>query len=464
MKDKTLLISGGSLVNTESVYRADLLIQGERIKAIGEPNSFERADETLNASDLLILPGLIDPHVHFEKDEFMGTRVVHDFYTGTRAAIFGGVTTLIDFYNQKSGESLFSSLEKKSREAEGLALVDWSYHATITDPTPETLKDIPRLIEKGVPTFKCYTTYRDDDLMIDDIDLLRILEVSARYGGMILIHTEDDTLSRFETQKFIENGNVALSHYPDARPRIVENESIRRVTRLAHNVDAPIYIVHMSTREGVDIITQARERGAKVWGETCAQYLVLDESALRGDDAIKFFCNPPLRTKSDQAALWMAISDGRLSVVSTDDSAFSFEAKLKGKDRFDLVPAGLHGVETRLTLLHSEGVLKERISLPELVAISSTNVAKLFGLFPQKGQLMPGCDADIVIFDPTASWIMGVDTLHMVPDWSPFEGWEVKGKVEAVISRGELILHDGHVNAESGRGKRILRRLSLSHG
>jgi dihydropyrimidinase len=460
MKDRTVLIINGTVVTAETSYKADLLIRGEKIKAIGEPGTLGPADQEIDAEGLLVLPGLIDPHVHFEKDEFMGTKVVHDFDTGTYAGIFGGVTTIIEFYNQKLGESLFESLEKVSAEAEGLAYVDWSYHATITDPTEETLADIPRLIAEGVPTFKCYTTYREDGLMVEDIDLLRILQISAEHGGMVMIHTEDDALSRFASSRFIQEGKTGLAYYPDARPREIENASIRRVSEFASFLDAPIYIVHMSTLEGAQTIARAREAGTPVWGETCVQYLVLDDSYLRSEDAIRYFCNPPLRTQRDQAALWDALATGRLSVVSTDDSAFTYDAKLMGKDRFDRVPAGLHGIETRLPLLYSKGVCSGRISVSDLVAISSTNVAKLFGLFPQKGLLSPGSDADIVLFDPERAWTLGVESLHMVPKWSPFEGWEVQGKAETVISRGEVLLQDGRVTASPGRGRRFKRRIS----
>lgn len=459
MGEPTILISGGTIVDAAGSYRADLLVQGEKIRAIGQLASVGVADTTLDATGRFLLPGLIDPHVHFEKDEFMGTRVVHDFDTGTMAGIYGGVTTVIDFYNQKRGEDLLSSYARKSAEAEGKAYVDWSFHATITDPTPETLQRIPELIEKGIPTFKCYTTYREDGLMVEDLDLLRILEISGENGGMILVHTEDDALSRFTASKSIHAGRLSLSEYPRARPRIVENESIRKISQLAGFVNAPVYVVHMSTQEGVDIISQARAEGAPVWGETCTQYLVLNETFLQRKDAIKYFCNPPLRTSDDQDVLWKALTDGRLSVVSTDDSAFTFEAKLMGKDRFDKVPAGLPGIETRLPLLYSEGVAQGRISTSDMVAVSSTNVAKLFGLFPQKGQLSPGSDADIVIFNPDERWTMGANTLHMVPRWSPFEGWEIQGRVETVISRGEIVLDGGELSASPGRGRMVRREL-----
>ncbi len=455
-----LLIAGGRLTDTQGVYEADVLIEGQKIKGIGIPGAFEHDGQVIDAEGMIVLPGLIDPHVHFEKDEFMGTRVVHDFDSGTAAALHGGVTTVIDFYNQKHGESLFSCLDKTIKEAEGKARCDWSSHVTITDPTEETLADMARLIDRGIPTFKCYTTYKDDGLMIGDYDLLRVLGACARFGGMILVHTEDDALSRWELEQFVHEGRLSHADYPQARHRTIENQSIQRVTQMAEHLGSAVYVVHMSTREGVDLIAHARERGARVFGETCTHYLVLDEGYLSGKDSFKYFCNPPLRTKKDQEALWNALSEGRLNVVSTDDSAFSLNAKRLGRDRFDRVPAGLHGVETRLPLLYSQGVKKGRISLQQLVAMTSTNVAKIFGLFPQKGQIAPGSDADIVIFDPEETWVMGVDTLHMVPRWSPYEGWQIEGKVHTVLSRGEVVVDRGKLSANAGRGRRVQRHLT----
>lgn len=454
---KTTLIRGGKVVTGESVLKQDLLIRGE---IIAESNDLSgcRADLEIDAEGLLVFPGAIDTHVHFN-DEFMGTKSVHDFFTGTRAAAYGGVTSIIDFSNQAPKESLLSTIKNKEEEALGRALVDWGVHPVITQPYPETLKEIPLVVEKGAPTIKCYMTYREEGLMIEDDDLASILKQLKKAGGMLMLHAEDNNIIESNVSEMLRSGKTSPIYHARSRPPEAENKAIRRLLRIAEKTGGRIFIVHMATEDGVKMIAAARDKGIDVLAETCTHYLIFTDKMLEREDGIKWICSPPLRSNSVRDALWEGVQNGGISMVSSDDAAYSWDAKLLGAKRFDKCPNGIPGIEPRLNLLYSEGVSKGKLSLPRFVELIAVAPAEIFGMAPKKGTLSPGSDADIVLFDPLKKWTMNCDSLHMAADWSAYEGIKITGKIKKVFSRGELIIDGEKCLAEKGRGRYIYRKL-----
>jgi dihydropyrimidinase len=454
----SILIRGGEVVTAETVKKQDVLIQGERIGAIGESAGSD-ADTVIDADGLLVLPGAVDTHVHLN-DVFMSTVSVHDYYTGTLGAAYGGVTSIIDFSNQVPGGTLAKTLDDKKREAAGMALVDWGVHPVITRPTEETLNEIPYVVVNGAPTIKCYMTYREDGLLIEDEDLKRIADRLTREGGMLMLHAEDNDMIEANVPRLIREGRTASIYHAKSRPPEVEVAAIRRIVDMARESGGRFFVVHLASDEGMELIAEAGAAGLDIAAETCTHYLVFTEDVLEREDGIKWICSPALRNRAIQDRLWEGVRDGRIAQVSSDDAAYSWEAKLYGKDRFDKCPNGMPGVEPRLCMLYSEGVVKGRISLPRFVEIVATAPARLFGLAPQKGSLTVGADADIVLFNPETRWTMGHDTLHMGADWSAYENIDVVGKIEKVFSRGEPIIDGEECRAKKGRGRYLHRRLT----
>jgi dihydropyrimidinase len=446
------------MVVGQAVIRQDLLVSGELVTALGDLGHME-ADETLDADGLLVLPGGIDTHVHFN-DVFMGTVSVHDYFTGTRAAAFGGTTSVIDFSNQVPGGSLAKTLRDKFEESEGRALIDFGVHPAITRPDEDTLAEIPQVVAAGAPTMKCYMTYREDGLLIEDDDLKRIVRPLTEAGGMLMLHAEDNDAIEANVPKLIQEGKTSPIFHARSKPPEVETEAIRRIIAMARETGGRFFIVHLASPGGLELLTEAMKEGLDIRPETCAHYLFFSEAMLDREDGIKWICSPPLRDEAAMEELWRGVADGRIKMVTSDDAAYSWEAKLYGKDRFDLCPNGIPGIETRFPLLYSEGVAKGRISLPRFVEIVSAEPARLFGLAPKKGKLEPGADADIVLLDPEARWTMGQDTLHMAADWSAYEGIEVTGKIQKVFSRGELIIDGDECLGTPGRGRFLHRRLN----
>jgi dihydropyrimidinase len=454
---KKILIKNGTLVTNREVIQTDLLIEGEQIRALGEIKGTD-PDQTINAEDLLVLPGAVDSHVHFN-DEFMNTTSVHDYYTGTLAAAHGGVTSLIDFSNQQKGGSLLETVQIKKDEARGLALVDWGVHPVITRPDPETLKEIPDVIKAGAPTIKCYMTYRTEGLLIEDEKLQRIMKALKAVNGMLMLHAEDNDLVEEGIRSMVDSGNLAPLYHARSRPAEAEDRAIKRIIRMAGITGAKAFIVHLAAGEGVDLVRKARQKGVPVYCETCTHYLVFTEEQLKRQDGIKWICSPPLREQAHQDKLWQGIRDKVISLVTSDDAAYSWEAKLMGKDRFDLCPNGIPGIEPRLNLLYSHGVAGGKITVTRFVDLISTAPAVFFGLYPGKGNLAPGADADIVLFDPREEWVMNRESLHMAADWTAYDNLKITGRIKKVFSRGELIMDEGKCVASRGRGRYLFRQL-----
>ncbi len=460
MDDKSLLIRGGNVVSDSCVSPTDLYVKSGRIEAQGSRGSFDREhfSEVIDASGMLVLPGLIDPHVHFDSP-FMGSKTVHDFHTGTVAAAYGGITTVISFSTQGKGESIVENIENTNRKAEEQSLIDWGIHGIVLDAKEETLSEIQHLINAGYPTYKCFTTYRHSNRMVDDSDILSLLEVTARNNAMLMVHCENDAILEYNLKRVLSAKNQWINH-AKSRPASAENIEIARIIDLLKEVVAPVYIVHTSTRESMGIIQDAINMGLPIHSETCTHYLVLTEEQLDGENGYQFICSPPLRKKEDNEALWKAAINGPLEVVSSDDAGVPTADRIRlSEGRFEKVPNGMPGIEPRLAVLYSQGVLKGRINLPRLVALTSTNPAKLFGLFPQKGHLGIGADADVVIFDPNPGWRISASNHHMNTDFSPFEGMDMTGTIRSVLCRGEYVIRGGELVGKPGYGKLIKRRI-----
>ncbi len=457
MNEGKILIRDGTAVIDQNVSEFDILIENEKIKAVGNLKETD-ADDVIDASGMLVLPGGIDTHVHFD-DEFMNTVSVHDYYKGTLAAAYGGTTSVIDFSNQIPGKPLIDTLLNKKNDAAGKAVIDYSVHPVISDPSDDILDEIQVLVEEGAPTFKCYLTYRKEGLLIENDELIKITEKLKKAGGMLMVHAEDNDSLELIIPELLDAGKTSAFYHAVSRPSTVEDMAIENVLQVIRKTKARLFVVHLASGNGMKILAAARAEGLDVLAETCIHYLVFTEDILKRDDGIKWICSPALRSKTIQDELWRGVNDGRISMVTSDDAAFSWDAKLMGKDSFDRCPNGIAGIEPRFVILYSEGVAGGRITLPKFVDLISTNPAKIFGMYPQKGTLLPGADADIVILDPGEEWIMGYDTLHMGTDYSAYENIEITGKIRKVFSRGELIIDGDRCLAEKGRGRFIFRKL-----
>jgi len=457
--EPTTLIRGGTVVVGDTAASRDLLIRGETVAAVGDLGGVD-ADRVVNAAGLLVLPGGVDTHVHFN-DVFMGTVSVHDYLTGTRAAAYGGTTSVIDFSNQVPGGTLAKTLEDKGEEARGKALVDWGVHPVITRADEETLAEIPDVVQAGAPTIKCYMTYRSDGLLMEDPDLVRIARRLTDAGGMLMLHAEDNDAIEANVPRLMGEGKTAPIFHARSKPPEVETEAIRRIVAMARETGGRFFIVHLASPGGLELVEGAMAEGLDLRAETCTHYLIFTEAMLEREDGIKWICSPPLRDEGVRQVLWEGVADGRIRMVTSDDAAYSWEAKLYGKDRFDLCPNGIPGIEPRFQILYSEGVAKGRVSIPRFAEMVSTEPARLFGLYPRKGTLEPGADADVVLLDPEARWTMGKDTLHMATDWSAYEGIEVTGRIVKVFSRGELLVDGEELLGAPGRGRYLHRRLHV---
>ena len=455
------VITGGKVVLPAGIQRTDLVIENETIVGIGKAKQFLKTDHQIDARGMIVLPGLIDAHVHF-LEPFMGTVSLQDFFTGTRAAAFGGVTTVIDFAHQEKGQSLAETIELRREKADSHVAIDYGLHVGITDPTSETINEIQSIIKAGSPSFKIYTTYRDEGLMVKDGALLDILEETARNrSGLVIVHAENNDIVEYRQQNFLSRGKTSAPYHALSKPNIVEQEAVQRVALLARSVGAPFYIVHLSTREAAEIIANKRKEGFPAFAETCTHYLCLTDEVYERPDGIHYIIAPPLRKKRDITALWAGLADGTISVVSTDCISFSDEAKRMGEDSFDRVPNGMAGVEMRLPVLFSDGVRKGKISLERLVEITSTNPARLFGLFPRKGVIQIGSDADLVILDPNKEVTLSKSSLHMIADFCSLEGKKVKGYPVMTLSRGKVIIENGRFLGHEGDGRFLRRKIDF---
>jgi dihydropyrimidinase len=453
----SLLIRNGTVVTATDHYRADVLIQDETVAAIGATLD-ERADRTIDASDCYLFPGGIDAHTHMELP-FMGTFASDSFHSGTLAGLHGGTTTIVDFAIQTQGDSLETAIREWHRKADGHAVGDYAFHCAVTDFNERTRQEIPRVIhEHGINSFKTFMAYKGA-LMVDDRQMFELMKELVKHGGIITTHAENGDMVDHLVQKFVAEGKTEPRYHVLSRPPICEAEASGRVIDLAWQAECPLYIVHMTCEEALARVKVATARNQKVHVETCVQYLLLDDSLYFQDgfEGAKVVMSPPLRKPKDQQALWAAINQNLVHHVATDHCPFCMEQKQMGIDSFAKIPNGAPGIEHRFELMYSEGVEQGRISLNKFVDVTSTAAAKIFGLFPKKGTIAVGSDADIIVFDPARRHTISADTHHMNVDYSAYEGWEVQGKCRQTILRGTVAIDDGEACVDEGFGRYLAR-------
>ncbi len=456
----SVLIKGGRIITASGRYVADVYAAGDKIKAIGSELDYP-ADDIVDASGKYVLPGAIDPHTHISMP-FMGTHAQDDYKSGTIAAACGGVTTVVDFDLQQKGESLLEAIERKKSWAEGKTVIDYSLHPAVMDPRPEVIAEVKQaILEYGTPSFKIFMVY---DFRVDDATMIKLLEETKKYGGLVQVHAENVYIIQHMNEVLEKEGKLEPYYHAMSRPNIAEEEAIARAAKMVELTGSRIYIVHLSSKEGLFKVKEARDNGIDVFAETCPQYLLLNEDRYKepGFNGAKYVMSPPLRTKESSDALWVGLKGGDLQVVSTDHCPFDFKGKkdMFGKDDYKKIPNGAPGIETLLMLMHTEGVVKGRISLERMVDVLSTGTARMFGL-KEKGEIAVGKDADIVVFDPDQKFTITQSKLHMNIDYTPYEGMEMTGMPHVVYSRGRKVAEwrDDHVEfiGKIGGGRFVKR-------
>ncbi|MBI5243158.1 MAG: dihydropyrimidinase [Elusimicrobia bacterium] len=452
------LIKGGTVFTASDSFKADLLIRGEKIVELGERIEPAPAARVVDAKGLEVYPGGVDAHTHFELP-FMGTVSADDFESGTIAAACGGTTTLIDFVIPSKGGSILEALEAWHKKAAGKAVIDYGFHMALVDFNDQIASDMVKVIRDGIPSFKCFMAYKGA-LMVDDAQLLEVLSVTKKHGGLLSVHAENGDMLSYLMKHLLEEGKTGPEFHPAAHPAVAEGESAHRAIALAKMAGATLFIVHLSCQESLKEVKAARCRGQLVLAETCPQYLLLDDSLYRknGFEAAKWVMSPPLRDKSGMEKLWEGLRDGFLQSVATDHCSFRFKGqKDMGKEAFTKIPNGIPAVGDRVNLLYTYGVRKKRLSRSQFAAVTATNPAKIFGLYPQKGTIAVGSDADLVLFDPGKKGRISKENTHHRVDYSAFEGFELEGLPTLVMSRGKVVAKDDEFVGQKGRGKYIKR-------
>jgi len=470
MPDYDLAIRGGTVVTASDTVRADVGVRDARIVAVAE--RVEGAGREIDASGLLVLPGGIDSHVHIAQESGPGVVMADDFASATASAAAGGNTCVMPFALQMRGQSLRACVEAYRAKAEGQCHVDTAFHLIVSDPTPAVLgQELPALVKAGYTSFKVFMTY--DDLVLTDRQLLDVFEVARRERALVMVHAEGYDAIRFMTERLEREGRTQPYGHALSRPQIVEREAAHRAISHAELVDVPIMIVHVSGREAMEQIRWAQERGLKVYAETCPQYITLTAEDMKGADGdgaedmtgAKYVCSPPPRDEASQAAIWEGLRSGLFSTFSSDHCPFRYDdpqGKLnpRGRGSFRYVPNGIPGIETRLPILFSEGVSKGRLTLQQFVALTSTNHARMYGLYPRKGSIAPGFDADIALWDPNRRETIAQARLHHGADYTPWEGFEVTGWPVMTILRGEVVAQEGRIVGRKGFGQVLDRVIS----
>src|SRR5712691_8216934 len=452
-----ILIKGGTIVTATDQYVGDVLVEDERITTIGVSLDIA-ADRVMDASGKYVLPGGIDCHTHLDMP-FGGSQSSDDFETGTIAAAHGGTTTVVDFAIQYRGQTLHHAWETWMRKAEGRAAIDYGFHMIITELTDQVERETDDLVRQGVTSFKLFMAY-PGVFMLDDATIFRALLRTGKNGGTICMHAENGGVIDVLVRKALAEGHTAPKYHALTRPARAEAEATHRAIAMAEIADVPVYIVHLSAAEALEMVTEARDRGLPAFAETCPQYLFLsyDNYEEPGFEGAKYVMSPPLRPKETQERLWRGLAFNDLQAISTDHCPFCMkEQKVLGKGDFSKIPNGAPGIETRMSLVYDGGVRPRRISLNRFVELTSTSPAKIFGLFPRKGTIAPGSDADIVVFDPEKKVRLSAKTLHMKVDYNPYEGREVTGATDTVISRGRVIIDKGKFVGRAGSGSFIKR-------
>jgi len=455
------IVSGGRVVTSSGSFEADVLIDGETIDALGLFPEHE-VDRRIDATGKLVLPGGVDPHTHLETP-LKGTITIDDFYSGTVAAAIGGTTTIIDFPVQQRGDDPRVSHEDWYGRAEGKAVIDWSFHQIITDLPDKFFPAIDELVDVGCPSFKMFMAYPGARMVDDDV-IFKAMRRSADNGAFVLMHCENGPVIDLLEREAIAAGNVDPEYNAVTRPPVTESEATARAISIAELAGVPVYIVHLSAAPALEAVAAARDRGLPVYAETCPHYLLLTEDKLTEPDfgGSKYVMCPPLRTPMHQERLWKGLQRNELQVVSTDHTPFRFkDQKQMGRGNFPKIPNGVPGIEWRTSLMYHHGVVEGRFSLNRFVELLATNPAKLFGCYPRKGEIAPGSDADVVIFDPDRETLLTADAQATLSDYNPYEGQTLKGAVDTVLLRGSVIVDSGSFVGSRGQGRFLKRGESI---
>lgn len=450
-------ITNGRVVTERAVTEADVGITGEQITTIAPPDTLHTtATDVIDASGQLVLPGFIDSHVHvnLELGEYTTTDEMSDL---TRAAAFGGVTTVIPFAVPDRGESPLAALGRRREEAAGDAYVDYSFHGCLTDGTETNVAQIPELIDQGATSIKAFMVY-EDRLMLDNGELRAVMDQTAEAGGTMLVHAEDNAIIGRLIEQHRDRGNLAYDAHPDTHPPVSETTAMWTVSELVEESECPTLLVHASARRTDEIASHAERNNLPLAIETCPHYLALTDEVYSRDDGEAFVCSPPVRSSEHRDALWELVSSSEVAIVNSDHCGYTRSQKRRHRNDITRMPNGLPGVETTGPVLYTEGVTEGTVSLQQFVRLMSTNVAKLFGLYPEKGTIAVGSDADVVIFDPDEEWTIEPESLHMASDYSPFQGRSVTGRAETVLVRGERVVDGGLVGTPTV-GEYYSRRL-----
>ncbi len=444
------LLRGGSVVSGQGVCRGDVLLEGEKIAAVGENLPVGDAN-VVDCTGKLLFPGFIDGHTHFDL-EVAGTITADDFATGSRAALRGGTTMVVDFAAPDKGETLAAGLERWRRKSEGKTACDYGFHMTIDDWNEGISRELGEMMDQGITSFKMYMTY--PAMMIGEGDMYRALLRLKEVGGIAGVHCENDGVIRALVEDARAGGRMAPASHPRTRPAPLEAEAVGHLLRMAQLADVPVIIVHLSARESLEEVRAARRRGQRVYVETCPHYLLLEDSAYDNPDyleAARFVCAPPLRKRADQEALWEALRGGEIDTVATDHCSFTLAQKRAGQYDFTRIPGGLPGVEHRGVLLYTYGVAAGRVTAADMCRVLSENPARLYGCWPRKGLIAPGSDGDIVVLDPASEGTISVDNHVQNVDYTPYEGWRTKCSIVQVYLRGNLAADRGQVLNPRGR-------------
>jgi dihydropyrimidinase len=450
------LIRGGRVVTAVDDYRADVLIEGETVSTIGAKLDME-ADRVIDAAGKLVIPGGIDPHTHMQLP-FGGTEASDDFRTGTVAAAYGGTTTIIDFAVQYKGQALREGLDAWHAKAEGKAAIDYGFHLIVTDLEDERVPELYKAMDEGVTSFKLFMAY-PGVFLADDATIFRAMSAAGSRGGLICMHAENGIVINEIIKRALAEGRTAPKYHALTRPTVAEAEGVHRAIAIAEMAESPVYIVHLSCADALNQVREARDRGLPAFAETCPQYLFLSiDDYGEGFEGAKYVMTPPLREKWNQDELWKGLRTDDLQVISTDHCPFCMkEQKELGRDDFSKIPNGAPGVEHRMSLIYDGGVVRNRVSLNRFVELTSTAAAKMFGLFPRKGTIAVGSDADIVVFDPERVQTISASTHHMNVDYSAYEGRKVQGTVETVLSRGRVVVEENEFKGKAGDGQFLKR-------
>lgn len=457
------LIRGGTVVTATDTYRGDVLVYGEQVHSIGADLSAqaEKVDKVVDATGKLVIPGGIDVHTHLDMP-FGGTSSVDDFETGTIAAAHGGTTSIVDFAIQERGGTLQQAFDTWTGKADGKAAIDYGFHMILSEYSEPLVQEMGAMVDLGVTSFKLFMAYPGVFYM-DDGGIFRCMQRSGEIGATICMHAENGLVIDKLVEQALARGETEPKYHALTRPPRAEAEATHRAICLAEMAGVPVYVVHLSAAEALTEVTRARDRGLEAYAETCPQYLFLsyEDYERPNFEGAKYVMSPPLRDKAKQDQLWRGLKGNDLQAISTDHCPFCFneaDGKLLGRDDFSKIPNGAPGIETRMSLTFDGGPARGRISLNRWVELTSTSPAKIFGLFPQKGTIAPGSDADIVVFDPDAEWEIRADTHHMNVDYNPYEGRRVRGRTETVLSRGHVVVERGSFVGRPGAGRFIARK------